>query len=203
MYLEILVGNKAIGMIVHYLFLLGWYLKSSLTKEDCNPPHTIEWSSLWSNLALASIFPFKFWAFATETSLTARIDTAVPCNVLFLSDLCFRSLLVNYAYVNLLMKFTPKIKHFSLFSVTISDLVYLLIRTLHISHRDNRLGWYFVLARAHNGKLDFKWSAESTNISYISWQNFQKRRKKQSASLINSWSSIGFALKKLQVANIC
>ena len=43
---------------------------------DINPAHTIEYSSLWRKLVLPSIFPVKFGALATITSLKARINTA-------------------------------------------------------------------------------------------------------------------------------
>ena len=95
------------------------------------------------------------WSKPPQSKAKQGLIPRLPCNILFLSDLCFRSPFVNYAYFYFLMYFTPKIKHFSLFSVTISNLIYLLIRTLHISHRDNRLRWYPPLARAHYKKSDF------------------------------------------------
>ena len=58
------------------------------------------------------------------------------------------------------------------------------MQKLHISHRDNRLRWYHPLARARYSKWDLKWSANLTNISFISWQNFPKKWTTQTKNYI-------------------
>ena len=133
------------------------------------------YEAIWS-YPVCSLLTLGFW----QKKLVSKqgLLQQLPCSVhLLFLDLYLRSIFVKKAYFYFLMKFTHIIKHFSVFSVTIPNHIYLLIGTLHISHRDNRLRWYPPLARGRYEKSNLKWSADLTNISFISCQNIPKSEK--------------------------
>ena len=131
------------------------------------------YEAIWSNPVYSLL---SLGLLATETSLKARIDTPASLQYPFSFRLMLKVSICELGLFLLSHVIHPYIKK-TLFSVIIPNLRYLLIQTLHISHRDNRLRWYPPLAKGRYGKSDLKWLADLTNISFISWQNFPKSEK--------------------------
>ena len=123
-----------------------------------------------------------FGLLATETSLNARMYSSFRAVSIFFQICASGPFLWTRLTITFLWNSPLWLKK-SLFSVTIPNLLYLLIRTLHISHRDNRL-------RA------LKWSVDLINISFVSCQNFPKSEKSWLQIIWKNWSSLGFALKQ-------